>query len=73
MDNKNEKKRSAVSWLAELAGPRKGEYLLSVAAALAGVACSLVPYFIMIELVSALVNGTADRSWCLKQIGRAHV
>lgn len=67
MRNQTVKKRSAASWLAELAGPRKGEYLLSVLAALAGVACSLVPYFIMIELISALVGGTADKAWCLNR------
>ena len=67
MKDKSENKRSAVSWLLELAGPRKGEYLLSVLAALAGVACSLVPYFIMIELIGALVGGTADKAWCLKR------
>lgn len=67
MSNKTENKRSTASWLLELAGPRKGEYLISVLAALAGVACSLVPYFIMIELISALIGGTADRSWCLKR------
>lgn len=67
MSNKSEKKRSAASWLTELAGPRKGEYLLSVLAALGGVACSLVPYFIMIELISALVGGTAEKAWCLNR------
>lgn len=67
MKNKSETKRSAASWLSELAGPRKGEYLLSVLAALAGVACSLIPYFIMIELIKALVGGTADKAWCLNR------
>ena len=33
MNNKAEKQRSPVSWLAELAGPRGWEYLLSVLAA----------------------------------------
>ncbi|MCD8356946.1 MAG: ABC transporter ATP-binding protein/permease [Clostridia bacterium] len=67
MRNKTEKNRSAASWLAELAGPRAVEYLLSVLVALAGVACSLVPYFIMIELIGALVGGTADKTWCLNR------
>ena len=40
-----EPKRSAASWLAELAKGRYGEYALSVLTALLGVACSLVPYF----------------------------
>ena len=67
MDNEPKTKRSAVSWLAELAGSRKWEYLFSVLAALAGVACSLAPYFIMIELIRALVGGTADKAWCLNR------
>lgn len=67
MGNERKTKRSAVSWLVELAGPRTGEYLLSVLAALAGVACSLVPYFVMIELIRALMNGTADKDWCLNR------
>lgn len=67
MKNEPERKRPTASWLSELAGPRKGEYLLSVLAALAGVACSLVPYFIMIELIRALVGGTADKAWCLNR------
>ena len=67
MNQQNEKSRSAVSWLIELAGPRMREYLLSVLAALAGVACSLVPYLVMIELIGALVGGTADKGWCLSR------
>ncbi len=67
MNKKPEKKRSAASWLMELAGPRRWEYLLSVLFALAGVACSLMPYLIMIELIRALVEGTADKAWCLNR------
>ena len=57
-----EPKRSAASWLAELAKGRYGEYALSVLTALLGVACSLIPYFIIIRLITALVNGTAELS-----------
>lgn len=60
-----EPKRSAASWLAELAKGRYGEYALSVLAALLGVACSLIPYFIIIRLITALVGGTAELSQCL--------
>ena len=67
MNNQEEKKRSPVSWLMELAAPRRWEYLFSVLAALAGVACSLVPYLIMIELIHALLDGTADKAWCLNR------
>ena len=60
-----EPKRSAASWLAELAKGRYGEYALSVLTALLGVACSLVPYFIIIQIITALVSGTAELSRCL--------
>ena len=60
-----EPNRSAASWLAELAKGRYGEYTLSVLTALLGVACSLIPYFIIIRLITALVNGTAELTYCL--------
>ena len=60
-----EPKRSAASWLAELAKGRYGEYALSVLTALLGVACSLIPYFIIIRLITALVDGTAELTYCL--------
>ena len=59
MNKKAGQKRSPVSWLMELAAPRRWEYLFSVLTALAGVACSLTPYLIMIELIHTLLNGTA--------------
>ena len=65
MNKTSEAKRSAASWLMELAEGRRGEYALSIAAALFGVACSLVPYFLIIEIITALVNGTAELSQCL--------
>ena len=60
-----EPKRSAASWLAELAKGRYGEYALSVLTALLGVVCSLIPYFIIIRLITALVGGTAELFRCL--------
>ena len=65
MNKTSEPKRSAASWLLELADGRKGEYALSVLAALLGVACSLVPYFLIIQTITALVNGTAELKQCL--------
>ena len=38
---------------------------MSVLTALLGVACSLIPYFIIIRLITALVNGTAELPRCL--------
>ena len=65
MNKISEPKRSAASWLVELAKGRYGEYALSVLAALLGVACSLIPYFIIIRIITALVNGTTELSRCL--------
>ena len=65
MNKTFEPKRSAASWLLELAKGRYGEYALSVLAALLGVACSLIPYFIIIRIITALVNGTAELPQCL--------
>ena len=65
MNKTSEQQRSAASWLMELAQGRRGEYALSIFAALLGVACSLIPYFIIIKIITALVNGTAELSRCL--------
>lgn len=65
MHKTSEQKRSASSWLMELAEGRRGEYALSILAALLGVACSLIPYFIIIQIITGLVNGTAELSRCL--------
>ena len=64
MNKTSETKRSAASWLMELAEGRRGEYALSILTALLGVACSLVPYFIIIRIITALVNGTAEPAQC---------
>ena len=65
MNKTSEPKRSAASWLMELAEGRRGEYALSILAALLGVACSLAPYFLIIQIITTLVNGTAELSRCL--------
>ena len=65
MNSTPDPKRSASSWLMELAEGRRGEYALSIMAALLGVVCSLIPYFIIIKIITALVNGTAELQQCL--------
>ena len=65
MNKNSEPKRSAASWLMELAEGQRGEYALSILAALLGVACSLIPYFIIIKIITALMNGTAELPQCL--------
>lgn len=65
MNKSTEQKRSTASWLMELAEGKRGEYALSIVTSLLGVACSLIPYFIIIKIITALVNGTAELSHCL--------
>ena len=65
MNKASGSKRSAASWLMELAEGKRVEYALSILAALLGVACSLIPYFIIIRIITALVNGTASLTRCL--------
>ncbi len=65
MNKSTEQKRSTASWLMELAERKRGEYALSIVTALLGVVCSLIPYFIIIKIITALVNGTAELSHCL--------
>ena len=67
MNEKKKKERSVISWLADFAGSKKAEYAVSVIAALLGVACSLFPYLIMIELIGALVNGIAGLDRCINR------
>ena len=64
MNKISDQKRSASSWLLELAKGKRGEYAVSILMALLGVICSLIPYFIIIKVITALVNGTAELSWC---------
>ena len=65
MNKASEQKLSASSWLMELSKGRQGEYVFSIIVALMGVACSLIPYFIIIKIITALVNGTAELYGCL--------
>ena len=65
MNQTSTPKRSAASWLLELSAGRRGEYALSIFAALLGVACSLIPYFLIIQIITALVSGTAELGRCL--------
>lgn len=61
-----QKERSTVSWLAEFAGEKKSLYLASVIFAIFGVACSIVPYVIMGDMVTELIGGNRDWQFYLK-------
>lgn len=63
-----QKERSAVSWLAEFAGEKRTLYIASVVAAIAGVACSIVPYVIMGSMVAELIGRNRDRQFYIKAV-----
>lgn len=64
---RDDKKRGTASWIWDFAGAKRKEYVVSVVTALIGVACSIVPYLIMIELIQNIIAGTATRAWCIKE------
>ncbi len=62
---KNTVNPNAMKWLMKFAGGRKGQFGLSVFCALIGVAASLIPYFIIADIVKNLIDGNkaADFYW----------
>jgi ATP-binding cassette subfamily B protein len=56
----NQDSRGVVSWLWEFAYPHKGGYIASLIFATSGVACSMVPYFLVAQIVLALLRGETD-------------
>lgn len=56
-----QKEKSVIGWLSEFAGTHRGLYAASVLLAVCGVACSIVPYVLMGDMVTRLIGG--DRSW----------
>lgn len=55
-----EKQRSPFSWIWEFAGEHKPVYGLSVAFAIAGVLCGILPYFFVGDIVKKLLDGCRD-------------
>ncbi|MDO4168905.1 MAG: ABC transporter ATP-binding protein [Lachnospiraceae bacterium] len=55
------KEKSVIDWLAQFAGTHKKLYIASVILAACGVACSIVPYVIMGDIVTKLIGG--NRQW----------
>lgn len=64
---KESKQRSTASWLFELAGGKKWEYVISVICALIGIVFLVMPYLVMIDLIRALVDGNTDTTWYIRQ------
>jgi len=61
-----QKERNTISWLAGFAGEKKSLYIASVLFAILGVACSVLPYVIIGDMVAELIGGNRDWSFYLK-------
>ena len=73
MDNKQEKKRGAFSYLFEWAAAYRGKYIWSVSIAVLGVICSIVPYFCISRIVTLLIAGEKVLTAYLLWVGIAAV
>ena len=62
-----EKKPSPILWALSHTGSHKGEYIKSVFFAVIGVAFSLAPYFVIVEIVDGLMDGNRDFSFYLEK------
>ena len=51
---------SPILWALSQTGSHKREYVKSVLFAIIGVAFSLAPYFVMVEIVDGLMSGNRD-------------
>lgn len=63
---KENQKKSTIAWVFTFAGSHKALYIASVAVAVAGVACSIIPYVIMGDMIQKLIEGQREWSVYLK-------
>ncbi len=63
--NKQEKKSTA-AWIWEFAGSYRSKYVLSVLSAVCGVACGILPYFVMADMIANLLGGCRDMNSYIK-------
>lgn len=64
---KTKKTQSPMAWVLGQTGDHGGQYVLSVALAIIGVAFSLAPYFVVIGVVQGLMDGVKDFSFYLSR------
>ena len=64
---KTKKTQSPMVWVLGQTGDHGGQYILSVALAIIGVAFSLAPYFVVIGVVQGLMDGVKDFSFYLSR------
>lgn len=67
MSNQTQKPPSASAWLLAQSKAYHSRYIASVLVAVAGVACHLVPYFLTAGVIRALMAGSRDAGWYLRQ------
>lgn len=65
---KQEKQKSTVQWIMEFASIHKGMYILSVVIAILGVVCSVIPFFIIGNITTQLLEGNRDWSFYLREV-----
>ncbi|MCR5641370.1 MAG: ABC transporter ATP-binding protein/permease [Lachnospiraceae bacterium] len=68
METKKGKERSTLSWVFEFAGTHRVHYVVSVVLAIASVACGFAPYICVGRIITELVRGTADMSYCMHYV-----
>ena len=61
-----EKSKSPFFWVLSQAGVHKSQFALSVILALIGVAASIAPYFVVVQVVRGLMGGNQDFSYYLR-------
>lgn len=62
------KPRSTVSWVVEFAGSKKSYYIASIVLAILSVAFGFLPYIFIGRIVKELLSGSADSTFCYRQL-----
>ena len=65
--NGNTKQPSPIAWVLGQTGNHGGQYVLSVILAIIGVGFSVAPYFVVVGIIHALMDGQQDFSFYLKR------
>ena len=59
---KKQRSSSPIMWALKQTGEHRGRYVVSVVFAVVGVAFSLAPYFVIVDIVNGLMNGNKEFS-----------
>ncbi|MFR8072923.1 MAG: hypothetical protein ACLU7V_09620, partial [Anaerovoracaceae bacterium] len=63
-----EAEKSTVGWILEWAGEKRSYYALSVALAILNVAFKIIPYFLIGQVIAALLSGERDTAFYVTRI-----